>query len=117
MCGTGLGGRVGAIYNITGFEPVQRVGIYLDREFEEEDKKRNFQQKPWAKNPEGLWAYALCAFCAKTEGNVHVLGKNRSWSKRSETIWRTIFKEPKWKQAGEAMVGGSGVANGLCESA
>jgi hypothetical protein len=28
---------------IQGFEPIQRVGVYLDRE--EEDKKRNMQQR------------------------------------------------------------------------
>ena len=52
---------------IQGFEPIQRVGVYLDRE--EEDKKRNFQQKGLRK-PKGSGAPFYASPAAREVGGL-----------------------------------------------
>ena len=66
-------GRESGCY-ITGFEPVQRVGVYLDRE--EEDKKRNFQQKGLRK-PKGYGAPFYASPAAQVVGGVVGHGQKR----------------------------------------
>ena len=66
-------GRESGCY-ITGFEPVQRVGVYLDRE--EEDKKRNFQQKGLRK-PKGYGAPFYAGPAARVVGGVVGHGQKR----------------------------------------